>query len=206
MSTGQDQLKELLQQNRQWVKRVSPDLLASLEKGQSPKCLWIGCSDSRVSPTTITNQPLGSLFEHRNIANVISSTDGNAMAVVEFSISLLGVPDIVVCGHTECTGVATAMIHEEGQEDPSKDHLHQWLVPTRKVYQENAKALEALDPRQRVLELGRLNVAASVSAIAATPAAKAAWANGQPLRIHGWRFNMAQGLLEDLNMTHDGSC
>lgn len=104
-STGStaNQLRDLLHQNQQWASKISPVLLASLEKGQYPKCLWIGCSDSRVSPTTLTRQPLGSIFEHRNIANLVSPTDPSAMAIIEFAISLLRVPDLIVCGKREGT-------------------------------------------------------------------------------------------------------
>ncbi|KAI9229487.1 MAG: carbonic anhydrase [Piptocephalis tieghemiana] len=205
-STGStaNQLRDLLHQNQQWASKISPVLLASLEKGQYPKCLWIGCSDSRVSPTTLTRQPLGSIFEHRNIANLVSPTDPSAMAIIEFAISLLRVPDLIVCGHTHCTGIATAMAHEEAKEDECKDHLHQWLTPARQVYRDHAKELQAMNSEERVLELGRLSVQASVSAIASTKAAQVAWSQGQTLRIHGWRFNLGEGLLEDLNMTRSG--
>lgn len=97
------------------------------EKGQSPKVLWFGCSDSRVVPEVILNADPGDIFVHRNIGNIIPPPEAkqqSAAAVLEFALDNLGVEYIAVCGHTDCGAVKAILEH--GSEPPNSD-LFDWL-------------------------------------------------------------------------------
>src|SRR5207302_8881069 len=105
-------LSELFERNRAWAARIreqDPDFFSDLSRQQSPKYLWIGCSDSRVPANQIIGMPPGEVFVHRNIANVVVHTDLNCLSVMQFAVDLLKVEHIIVCGHFGCSGVATAL-------------------------------------------------------------------------------------------------
>ena len=101
--------EKLFEQNKQWVEemnRQNPEFFSTLAKGQSPQFLWIGCSDSRVPANEITGTMPGDIFVHRNIANMVVHTDMNMLSVLDYSVNVLGVRHIIVCGHYGCGGVA----------------------------------------------------------------------------------------------------
>src|SRR5689334_3548268 len=94
--------KLMLVKNVAWASEVTTrdaDFFTRMAQGQSPDVLWIGCSDSRVPAESITNSAPGELFVHRNIANLVSANDENAMSVIEYAVEVLKVKHIVVCGH-----------------------------------------------------------------------------------------------------------
>src|SRR5919106_5134866 len=104
-------ISELFQNNRRWASdRVArdPRFFTRLSEQQSPKYLWIGCSDSRVPANEIVGLLPGELFVHRNVANVVAHTDLNCLSVVQFAVDVLKVRDIIVCGHYGCGGVLAA--------------------------------------------------------------------------------------------------
>jgi carbonic anhydrase len=92
-------LEKLFQDNAEWVKRMNdkdPDYFPKLAKGQSPDFLYIGCSDSRVSITDLTGVDLGEVFVHRNIANMVVSSDINLLSVLTYAVRHLNVRHILV--------------------------------------------------------------------------------------------------------------
>lgn len=102
-------IDQLLDGNRRFVKdefNARLDYYKSIAAGQKPKVLWIGCSDSRVSESVITQSRPGTMFVHRNVANIVAYNDVNIAAIIDYAVSHLRIPDIVVCGHTRCGGIA----------------------------------------------------------------------------------------------------
>ena len=188
--------RQLLDNNRKWAKAevaADPEYFRRLERQQSPEYLWIGCSDSRVPANQITGLAPGEVFVHRNIANVVVHTDLNCLSVIQFAVDILKVRHIILCGHYGCTGVHAAMTkHRIGLSD-------NWLRHVQDVAGKHAAELETLeneDARHR--RLCELNAREQVHNIAQCTAVQEAWERGQPLEVHGWIYDLKDGLLHDL--------
>src|SRR5215212_2895722 len=109
-------LDNLLTRNRAWaarIRRADPDFFYRLAHQQSPRYLWIGCSDSRVPSTQLVDLAPGEMFVHRNVANVVAHTDLNCLSVIQYAVEVLKVEHIIVCGHYGCGGVQAAMQNRE---------------------------------------------------------------------------------------------
>lgn len=191
--------EDLLKQNRAWAERVreqQPDLFEALSEGQAPDYLWISCSDSRVPANQIVDCDPGDLFVHRNIANRIDHDDLNGLSVLQYAVDVLQVPHVIICGHYQCGGVKAAMQHE--------DHglIDNWLRPIKHLYARYADELEAIeDTGKRWDRLCELNVVDQVRSVACSTIAQKAWQRGQTLSIHGWIYGLAEGQIEDLEVT-----
>jgi carbonic anhydrase len=195
-------LKQLLDNNRAWAKSMlsqDAQYFSRLAQQQSPQYLWIGCSDSRVPANQIAGLAPGEVFVHRNIANVVVHTDLNCLSVIQFAVDILKVRHIILCGHYGCSGVQAAMTkHRIGLSD-------NWLRHVQDVASGHAAELEALagdDARHR--RLCELNARAQVENIVQCTAVQEAWERGQPLDVHGWIYDLKDGLLRDLQVTHAG--
>jgi carbonic anhydrase len=192
-------LRDLFEKNRAWAAgcvAADPGFFTRLTHLQRPDLLWIGCSDSRVPANEIVGLAPGELFVHRNVANLVPVTDVNAMAVIEYAISALGVRHIVVCGHYRCGGVRAAL---EGHQ-PGAVAL--WLQPLRNLAAEHRAELDGLPSDQaRWDRLCELNVEAQVHAVAQSEAVESAVEQGTPVAIHGWIYDLGDGLLRDLGVT-----
>ena len=197
-----DDLKELLANNRRWASALTksdPGFFARLARGQQPRYLWIGCADSRVPGDDIVDLPPGELFVHRNIANLVIPTDMNCMSVLQYAVDVLQVPHIILCGHYRCGGIHAAL------ERQSFGLIDTWLLVIKDLYQRHRKELEAIDdPEARLDRLCELNVHQQVANICATTIVQDAWSRGQPLAVHGWIYNLEDGLLKDLNLCITG--
>jgi carbonic anhydrase len=194
---------ELFQNNKKWVEETTqknPDFFNNLANGQSPKFLWIGCSDSRVPANEITGTQPGDIFVHRNIANMVIHTDMSMLSVLDYSVNVLGVQHIIVCGHYGCGGVLTAMGNKQ------VGLIDNWLRHIKDVYRFHQAELDAItDLKKRSERLVELNVEEQVRDLAKTSIVQNAWANGQPLLVHGLVYDIKNGILTDLNVTIDDS-
>jgi carbonic anhydrase len=191
------EVKQLMLHNRAWAAEQvaeDPEFFTRHVADQKPVFLWIGCSDSRVAPDQFTQAVPGGLFIHRNIANLVQLDDENLMAVIDFAIGTLKIDRIVVCGHYGCGGVKAALA---GQ--PTEGPLGRWLGHARNVYHNHADEIDAQpDGDPRVNRLVECNVRDQLLNVAATSPVKAAWAEGRDLRLHGWVYDLRDGLLKDL--------
>lgn len=185
----------LLVQNAAWAGEMlgrDRDYFSRLARAQQPSVLWIGCSDSRVPAETITHARPGELFVHRNIANVVETDDCNALSVVEYAITVLRVPHIVICGHENCGGIWAAL-------QPVCDgapFVDRRIAPLRALAESHRAELDRLaDPNARVNRLAELNVIAQVRALASHPVFQARPA---PVSLHGWIYGLRRGLLTEL--------
>ena len=171
------------------------DYFNRLAKQQQPGYLWVGCSDSRVPANEIVGLAPGELFVHRNIANVVVHTDLNCMSVIQFAVEVLKVKHIIVCGHYGCGGIRASLGSSEvGLVDS-------WLRNIKDVYFNNEDKLCALPEKEKVNRLCELNVISQVFNVAKTKMAQHAWDRGQPLSIHGWIYDIEDGLIQDLDVT-----
>jgi carbonic anhydrase len=196
---GRAMLDHLKANNRQWAARkVAEDaaFFRRLEGQQAPEYLWIGCSDSRVPANEIVDLDPGELFVHRNVANLAPPQDANYLSVLQFAVDVLKVKHIMVVGHYGCGGVAAAV---DGQRRGLVDH---WLHPIREVAHDHAHALDAIpEPRARLDRLTELNVIRQVRNVASDVFVQDAWTRGQSLKVHGWVYSIANGLITDLDVT-----
>jgi carbonic anhydrase len=191
----------LFENNKKWVAKTNeenPEFFSNLANGQSPKFLWIGCSDSRVPANEITGTQPGDIFVHRNIANMVIHTDISMLSVLDYSVNVLGVKHIIVCGHYGCGGVNAAMGHKQ------VGLIDNWLRHIKDVYRFHQQELNAIsDPHKRSDRLVELNVQEQVRDLAKTSIVQNAWANGQFMQVHGLVYDIKNGILNDLNVTID---
>ena len=190
---------ELLENNRKWARAAvadDPEYFSRLAHQQSPQYLWIGCSDSRVPANQIIGLAPGEVFVHRNIANVVVHTDLNCLSVIQFAVDILKVRHIILCGHYGCSGVHAAMTkHRIGLSD-------NWLRHVQDVAAKHAGELEKVaEEERRHRRLCELNVREQVENIAKCTAVQEAWERSQPLEVHGWIYDLKDGLIHDLNVS-----
>jgi carbonic anhydrase len=190
-------LQDLLDKNRAWSERVrarDPGFFRRLAAQQSPRYLWIGCSDSRVPANEIVDLDPGEVFVHRNVANVVVHTDLNCLSVLQYAVDVLRVPHVIVCGHYGCGGVRAALNAER------HGLIDNWLRHVQDVATPHAAHLAGLAGTDaRADRLCELNVLAQVQHVCETTIVQDAWARGQPLTVHGWIYSLKDGLLHDLD-------
>jgi carbonic anhydrase len=192
-------LPRLFTNNQAWARRQTqndPDYFARLCAIQRPEHLWIGCADSRVPANEIVGLAPGELFVHRNIGNLVPPDDENCQSVVQYAVDTLRVAHIIVCGHYRCGGIQAAFGPEA---EPPLEH---WIGRIRALRQAHAEELDALpDPDRRWQRLCELNVMAQVAALRTLPVLVRAWERGQDLAVHGWIYDLHDGLLRDLEVS-----
>jgi len=196
----EESYKKLLSNNAEWVSEklsIDPEYFINHSKGQTPEFMWIGCSDSRVSPSEITKTEKGMIFEQRNIANMVINTDLNLMSVLQYAVDVLKVKHIIVCGHYDCGGVMAAM---DTKQNGLVDH---WLCNIKDVYIKHKIELDTIiDNQKKVDRLVELNVMEQVYNLAKTATVQKAWKNSH-LNIHGWVYDLKTGKIKDLNILMD---
>ncbi|MFL5481658.1 MAG: carbonate dehydratase [Gemmatimonadaceae bacterium] len=192
-------IKELFDNNRAWASRVTrqdPEFFLRLSAQQAPRYLWIGCADSRVPANEIVGLAPGEMFVHRNIANVVVHADLNCLSVLQFGVDVLKVQHVVVCGHYGCGGVRAAL------RDDRLGLVDNWLRHVQDVRWKHQQELEHIPSEDaRHNRLCELNVMEQVINVSQTTIVRDAWARGQPLEVHGWIYDLRDGLLRDLKVS-----
>ncbi|RLD85416.1 MAG: carbonate dehydratase [Bacteroidetes bacterium] len=191
--------KSLLDKNKAWVEEKlskEGDFFDKLAEGQQPPLLWIGCADSRVPANQIIGAEPGEVFVHRNIANLVVSTDMNLLSVLNYAVDVLKVKHVIVCGHYGCGGVKAAMSnHSYGLIDG-------WLKHIKDVYRFHNTELDAIkDDDEKFNRFVELNVKEQVYDLAKTSILQKAWDNGQKIEVHGWVYSLATGIIKDLDIS-----
>lgn len=192
-------LNDLLQRNRAWSadrNAREPGYFARLATRQSPEFFWIGCSDSRVPANVVAGLDPGEVFVHRNVANVVHSSDMNLLSALEFAVDALKIREIIVCGHYGCGGVRAAT------EDLPHGLADHWLEPIRRLARQYSIDLgRAQDLEARRDRLAELNVIEGVLRVSETPILQRAWNRGDRIAVHGLIYSLKDGLLRDLDCT-----
>ena len=190
---------DIFEGNKKWVDgklNQDPNFFTRLSKGQKPPILWIGCSDSRVPANEITGTDPGDIFVHRNIANMVIHTDMSMLSVLDYAVNVLEVKHVIVCGHYGCGGVLAAM----GQKQFGL--IDNWLRHIKDVYRIHHEELEAIkDETARGNRLVELNIQEQVFDLTKTSIIQNAWDNGRFLQVHGIVYDIANGILKDLDLT-----
>ena len=191
-------LADLFAHNRAWssqMERDRPGFFTSLVKQQTPKYMWIGCSDSRVPANQITGLEPGEVFVHRNVANIVVHSDLNALSAIQFAVERLKVEHIMVVGHYGCSGVQAAL------ESARIGLADNWIRHIQDVRDRHRMLLDTLPEIARANALCDLNVVEQVVNVCVSTVMLDAWGRGQQVHIHGWAYGVHDGLLNDLRMT-----
>lgn len=189
--------QHLLDNNRRWsesIRAQDPDFFTRLSKQQTPKYLWIGCSDSRVPANQILGLDPGEVFVHRNISNLVLHSDMNCLSVMQFAVDVLKVEHIMVVGHYGCGGVAAAL---HGKRLGLIDN---WLRYIGDTLERHQAMIDALPSARRHDRLCELNVIEQVGNACHTTIVRDAWERGQPLTVHGWCYGLSDGRIHELGM------
>lgn len=188
--------------NQAWAEKIrkqNPDFFEQLSKQQSPDYLWIGCSDSRVPANQLMGLAPGEVFVHRNIANQVVHTDLNCLSVMQYAVEVLKVKHVIVCGHYGCGGVIASM------DDQPRGLIDNWLRHIKDVYRFHKEKVDAVtDEDQKIDLMCELNVIEQVANVANSTIVKNAWAEGQDLTVHGFVYNLKDGILKDLEVSVNG--
>ncbi|MES1240605.1 MAG: carbonate dehydratase [Acidobacteriota bacterium] len=191
-------LSQLFARNRAWaaeMTRQDPAFFTNLSRQQAPSYLWIGCSDSRVPANQIAGLLPGEMFVHRNVANVVVHTDLNCLSTIQFAVDVLRVGHVIVCGHYGCGGVLSALRGDR------LGLIDNWLRHVQDVRWKHQAQLDGLaTEKERHARLCELNVVEQVVNVSQTTVVRDAWARGQALSVHGWIYDIADGLLRDLGI------
>lgn len=188
---------ELIAGNRRFMaetRRREPKFFREQARHQTPRLLWIGCSDSRVPEAVVTSCGPGEIFVHRNIANIIAYNDVNIAAVVEYAVAFLKVPDIVVCGHYGCGGIRAFV-----EDDIDDDYIANWLhIASRAL--ERAREAGPPGPGRRAHEafLRRVveeNVRLQISHLMNFALLRRLHRVGDTPRVHGCVYDLRNGKL-----------
>jgi carbonic anhydrase len=192
-------IQTILDNNKQWVATKNaqdPNFFNNLANGQTPRYLFIGCSDSRVPASGITGTGPGEMFVHRNIANMVVHTDMNLLSVLQYAVEVLGVQDILIVGHYGCGGVAAAASNKQ------YGLIDNWLVNIRDVVRlHETELLRISDEKLRLRRMVELNVMEQVRNLAKTNIIQNAMRGDKPPRLHGLVYDIADGVLKDLEMS-----
>jgi carbonic anhydrase len=195
-------LSHLFDNNRRWaeaMEREHPGIFQRLARGQSPKYLWIGCSDSRIPANKVIGLLPGEVFVYRNVANLVVHTDMNLLSVLQYAVEVLKVEHVIVCGHYGCGGTQAAL----GQK--SLGLIDNWLRFVKDLYHVHRYVFEGLPSEQWADRLCELNVVRQVGNLFHTTIVQDAWRRGQTLAVHGWIYDIHTGLLKDLNVCIDAA-
>jgi carbonic anhydrase len=190
-------ISDLFAHNRAWAAQMEaerPGFFTNLVQQQTPKYMWIGCSDSRVPANQITGLEPGEVFVHRNVANVVVHSDLNALSTIQFAVERLKVKHVMVVGHYGCSGVRAAL---EGARIGLADN---WLRHIQDVRDRHRNMLDAIAEDKRCDALVELNVVEQIINVAQSTVMQDAWLRGQDVTLHGWVYGINDGLLKDLKM------
>lgn len=198
MPAEDESYKALLRNNRAWVERQladDPEFFKRQAQGQKPQYLWIGCSDSRLPPNIITGTGLGEMFIHRNVANLVVHTDSNMLSVLQYAVEVLKIRHVIVCGHYGCGGVAAALGHQD------LGLINDWLRQIKDVTRLYCDELRAYtSPEEQQRRLVELNVVEQVYNLGKTSIIQRAWHERGAPSIHGWVYDVGDGLIRDLGV------
>jgi carbonic anhydrase len=191
--------EKLFDGNKKWaeeMRKIDPQFFEKHAKEQKPPILWIGCSDSRVPANEVTGTLPGEIFVHRNIANMVVHTDLSMLSVLDYSVNILKVTDVIVCGHYGCGGIMAALGNRP------IGIVENWLRNIKDVYRLHQRELDAVKNKEKRAErLVELNVIEQVLNLSKTYIVQNAWETGQKLSIHGIVYDLRTGILNDLEAT-----
>lgn len=172
-----------------------------VEYGQSPEVLFIGCSDSRVVPDLIVNTKPGDMFILRNIGNFVppykpDNDYHGSSAAIEYAVSVLGVKDIIVCGHSHCG--ACASLYQDLSNEPHLIHVNKWLklgFEAKKEAMSFFKKGDKKDEKKLLRLTEKISIKHQLENLLSYPEVKRKVENKE-LDLHGWYYKIEEGSIE----------
>lgn len=192
------EIDALIANNRAWAEAMrarDPRFFERLKNIHQPEFFWIGCSDARVPANELIGLTAGEVFVHRNIANQVQAADLSCAATIEFAVSRLRVRHILIVGHSDCGGVKAAIRAD------APELVQHWVHPIRELYLQHRAELDALPEPERTHRLVRMNVVTQIERLAQNPVIRRAWDRSEGPMLHGWIYDVGDGLLEDLGVS-----
>ncbi|MGF1511299.1 MAG: carbonic anhydrase [Myxococcota bacterium] len=191
------EFEKLLLENKAWAEQKiasDPRYFERLARGQEPKFLWIGSSDSRVPPLELTGAEPGDMIVHRNIANLVIHTDLNLMSVVQYAVEALKVEHVIVCGEYGCEGIKSAL------SQSNLGLLNKWLRHIKDIYRNHSDELLPIkdDPDKLLQRMVEINVQEQVTNLAHTSIIQRSWKQRRAPILHGWVYGLEDGRLRSL--------
>ncbi|MEP7254386.1 MAG: carbonic anhydrase [Ferruginibacter sp.] len=185
--------EKILKDNKEWAAQMvatDPAYFKRLVEIQNPEMLWIGCSDSRVPADKITSTQPGEIFVHRNVANLVVDNDLNLLSVLQYAVEVLKVKHVIVCGHHNCGGIRAAL------QNQSLGLIDDWLMNIKNVYRQYKNEIDTLaDEDAKVDCLTELNVKEQVLNLVKTSIIQKAWKNTGGPDLHGWVYDLRDGII-----------
>lgn len=189
---------------REHIYPQNKDLFGSLADGQSPRVLFITCSDSRIDPNMVTGSEPGDLFICRNAGNVVpppAAVTGGMTASIEYAVAVLGVKHIIVCGHTDC-GAVKGALDIEAIKQQGLPHVKEWLGHCRSAMdivreRHDIPWDDPIDPCHLDEAIGQ-NVLQQMQHLRTHPSVAAKLATNK-VEMHGWVYNIKTGDIECSN-------
>ncbi|EJF61457.1 carbonic anhydrase 1 [Dichomitus squalens LYAD-421 SS1] len=190
-------LTNILGRNEKWAEAMNDatkgQFFPKSAEGQSPKVLWIGCADSRVPESVVTNSYPGDIFTHRNIANQFHPTDDSAVSVLTYAVEHVKVEHVILVGHTNCGGAAACVKAAEAAQSEPTSALDRWLGPLTEL-------ARTTTPEGDLTALVEANVRVQVSNILASDVLEREW-KLRDVHVHGWVYELETGKLRDLGIS-----
>ena len=185
-------IRKLLAGNRYFVKNEFKKRIShykAIAEAQTPTVLWIGCADSRVSESVVTWSRPGTIFVHRNVANIVAFNDVNIAATIDYAVSYLKIPDIVVCGHTRCGGIAAI------EDGVNENYIADWLLIAAgaKERVDQLARERGLSREQKLDLLAEENVRLQIKHLKAFSLIRNLHRRGELPRVHGWLNSVDDG-------------
>jgi carbonic anhydrase len=187
--------QQMLLENKAWAKEMlegDAEFFTRMASSQKPEFLWIGCSDSRVSPTEITQTQPGEIFIHRNVANVVVHTDFNLLSVLQYAVEVLEISHVIVCGHYGCGGVQAALSNN------SYGMIDIWLRHIKDAYCLHKHDVDTGPESERLNRMVEANVKQQLMNLAKTTIIQKSWKAHKRPYLHGWVYDMAGGIVKPL--------
>jgi len=190
---------------KRFQKKVYPkhrELFHELALQQRPAALFITCADSRIDPCLLTQSKPGELFICRVIGNIVPrypETIGGVSATIEYAVGVLGVPDVIVCGHTDC-GVMKGVLNPEALKPLA--NVSAWLSHAQPAREALAKSNRSLSDPEFLLALTERNVVEQLKNLQTHPAVAARLEQGS-LKLHGWVYHIGKGMVTTYNQRRE---
>jgi len=199
-SDSVQEIKELLMKNKKFVTEFyekNEEFKHEMCAPQHPKFLIITCCDSRILTSKILGVNPGELFIHRNIGNIVLSTDFSLQTVLSYAVEQLKVKNIIILGHTDCGAIKAALSNN------TVGLIEYWLQPMKEIIEKKRDLLEDINsncPEKLESKFAELNVKEQVLNLTRNPIIQKTWKEGKNLFIHGMLLEIDSGNVKDLKV------